>query len=242
MTQPPADTPSATREYAALARQYGRSQGRCSELLVAQARAIGRLEAEAVRLRAAVVVRDTALAFAREDRLGAEAAVPGLPRRRALARRIEALVERARRLMRERFGWQLRAGRMPDAAAPVPVPVPVPVPTIAPVAADLHRKAVLCVGPDADDATAAQRLVERAGGQFLHHGGSDQDDAEALEASLVAADLVICQTGCVGHGAYWRVQDHCRRTGKQCVLVDRPQAIERMRAGGPPEAADALHR
>lgn len=238
MNQPPADTPSATREYAALARQYGRSQGRCSELLVAQARAIARLEAEAVRLRAAVVVRDTALAFAHEDRLRAEAAVPGLPRRLALARRGEALVERVQRLMRERLGWQVRAGRVPDVAAPGPGTVP----AAAPVAADLHRKAVLCIGPDADDATAAQRLVERAGGQFLHHGGSDQDDAEALEASLVAADLVICQTGCVGHGAYWRVQDHCRRTGKQCVLVDRPQAIEWMRAGGQTEAADALHR
>ena len=234
MNQPPADTPSDMLEYAALARQYGRSQGRCSELLVAQARAISRLEAEAVRLRAAVIVRDTALAFAHEDRLRAEAAVPGLPRRRALARRGEALVERIQRLMRERLGWQVRAGAASPAAQTGP--------TAAPVAADLHRKSVLCVGPDAGDAGVAQRLVEDAGGQFLHHGGSDQDDAEALEASLVAADLVICQTGCVGHGAYWRVQDHCRRTGKQCVLVDRPQAIEWMRAGGRPEAADAAHR
>ncbi len=238
MNQPPAETPSATREYAALARQYGRSQGRCSELLVAQARAIARLEAEAVRLRGALIVRDTALALAHEDRLRAEAAVPGLPRRLALARRGEALVERVQRLMRERLGWQVRAGRVPDAAATAPAAVP----AVAPLAADLHRKAVLCIGPDAEDATAAQRLVEGAGGQFLHHGGSDQDDAEALEASLVAADLVICQTGCVGHGAYWRVQDHCRRTGKQCVLVDRPQAIEWMRAGGQPAAADAPPR
>ena len=234
MTQPPADTSSATLEYAALARQYGRSQGRCTELLVAQARAISRLEAEAVRLRAAVIVRDTALAFAHEDRLRAEAAVPGLPRRRALARRGEALVERIQRLMRERLGWQARAGAATAAAQIAPAAVS--------AMADLHRKAVLCVGPSAGEASVAQRMVEGAGGQFLHHGGSDQDDAEALEASLVAADLVICQTGCVGHGAYWRVQDHCRRTGKQCVLVDRPQAIEWMRAGGQPEAADALHR
>ncbi|MBP7566532.1 MAG: DUF2325 domain-containing protein [Burkholderiaceae bacterium] len=52
-------------------------------------------------------------------------------------------------------------------------------------------------------------------------------EADPLEAALVAADLVICQTGCLGHDAYWRVQDHCRRTGKTCVLVDLPQAPRR---------------
>ena len=51
------------------------------------------------------------------------------------------------------------------------------------------------------------------------------DEGAALEASLRAADLVICQTGCISHDAYWRVQDHCKRTGKQCVLVDQPQAL-----------------
>lgn len=46
-----------------------------------------------------------------------------------------------------------------------------------------------------------------------------------LEASLCAADLVICKTGCIGHGSYWRVEDHCRRTGKTCVLVEEPDAL-----------------
>ncbi|WP_225976114.1 DUF2325 domain-containing protein, partial [Paracidovorax avenae] len=54
-------------------------------------------------------------------------------------------------------------------------------------------------------------------------------DAAAFEASLRAADFVICQTGCVGHDDYWRVQDHCRRTGKPCVLVDQPQVVHVMR-------------
>lgn len=38
-------------------------------------------------------------------------------------------------------------------------------------------------------------------------------------STAVAADLVICQTGCLGHGGYWREQDHCRRTGQPCVLA-----------------------
>ena len=53
----------------------------------------------------------------------------------------------------------------------------------------------------------------------------EREDRAALEAVLVSADLVICQTGCISHDAYWRVQDQCKRTGKQCVLVDQPTAI-----------------
>ena len=50
------------------------------------------------------------------------------------------------------------------------------------------------------------------------------DTQALLEASRVAADWVICQTGCLSHGAYWRVEDHCRRTGKTCVLVEQSAA------------------
>ncbi|OIQ66895.1 hypothetical protein GALL_515330 [mine drainage metagenome] len=70
---------------------------------------------------------------------------------------------------------------------------------------------------------------------------SDADVAEssALEASLAAADLVICQTGCVSHGAYWRLQDHCKRTGKICMLVDQPEALRIVRIHRPPRAEPA---
>jgi hypothetical protein len=43
---------------------------------------------------------------------------------------------------------------------------------------------------------------------------------------------VICQTGCVSHGAYWRVKDHCRRTGKRCVFVETPSRHSLARALG----------
>ena len=58
---------------------------------------------------------------------------------------------------------------------------------------------------------------------------SPGQQSQALEASLVAADLVICQTGCLSHGEYWRVRDHCKRTGKTCVLVDQPEALRIVR-------------
>lgn len=53
--------------------------------------------------------------------------------------------------------------------------------------------------------------------------------SQALEACLVEEHLVICQTGCLSHGEYWRVQDHCKRTGKTCVLVEQPEAVRIVR-------------
>lgn len=61
------------------------------------------------------------------------------------------------------------------------------------------------------------------------------DDPQLLENSLRAADLVICQSGCISAGAYWRVEDHCKRTGKACVLVAQPDALRivRVHRAGP---------
>jgi hypothetical protein len=100
-----------------------------------------------------------------------------------------------------------------------------PVPAAVIAAATLREKSVLCVGDDAMALMLTRKVVEMAGGRYLGHCGGESTDGDTLEASLVAADLVICQTGCVSHGAYWRVKDHCTRTGKQCVLVDKPEAL-----------------
>jgi len=63
-------------------------------------------------------------------------------------------------------------------------------------------------------------------------------DSDGLEDSLRCADLVICQTGCLSHGAFWRVEDHCKRTGKACVLVEQPGALRivRIHTSGQPLA------
>jgi len=50
-------------EHVLLARSYGDAQARCSRLIGAQQALIRQLEAQVIRLRAAVIVRDTALAF-----------------------------------------------------------------------------------------------------------------------------------------------------------------------------------
>ncbi|MBB1624734.1 DUF2325 domain-containing protein [Achromobacter sp. UMC71] len=214
---------SLQREHAALLAAYGQAQARCSRLLSAQAQRIAHLEAEAMRLRAAVIQRDTALAWAREDRAALEGAIPGLPKRVALARRVTQLMDRVQSLMRERLAWQDRAAQarqrsLDSAAEPAARPAVI-------AAAALREKSVLCVGEDAMALMLTRKVVEMAGGRYLGHCGGENTDGDTLEASLVAADLVICQTGCVSHGAYWRVKDHCTRTGKQCVLVDKPEAL-----------------
>lgn len=212
-------------EHRVLMGEYGRAQARCSAQLAAQAARIAQLESELMRARAQVVIRDTQLALARDALAELAASVPGLQTRARLARKVEWLGERVQDLMREllRLQW-------------LPAPSVVPAPALQ---ADVREKAVLYVGnysslapgQDAGGANVAQLAIEQAGGRFLHHAGGDDgaDDAAALEAGLVAADLVICQTGCVSHDAYWRVHDHCRRTGKQCVLVDQPQAMHFVR-------------
>jgi len=176
-------------EHHALLRHCGQIQTRCSDLVQAQAVAIHHLSAQIVRLRAAVIVRDTALAWAREDRAELEATLPGLPRRVALARRVETLLARIQDLMRERFHWQQgELAKRLTGSDDFPAPV---------------RASAL--GSPEDTAQV--------------------DDLASLEGSLLAADLVICQTGCLSHGAYWRVQDHCKRTGKTCVLVEQPDIV-----------------
>lgn len=222
------------REHSVLLNEYGRVQSRCSELLARQIDQIEALQTEAARmqthimcLRAEVIVRDTALAYAREDLSALRAAIPGLPTRVTLARRVETLTRRVQELLRERLG--LHAKVQPAAPASGGASMRI----------DLREKSVLCVGQDEPGTIVAQQAIEKAGGHFLHHDGRDDEDEAVLEASLKAADMVICQTGCVSHDAYWRVQDHCKRTGKQCVLVEQPQAMHFVRSLGEVSSAPA---
>lgn len=158
------------QEYAALLSQYGRAQTRCSRLLSRHAEQIAQLRQEVMVLRGALVAQTSALAWAREDRAALEASLPGLPRRRVLARRLDFLMERVQSLLRARSGGTPGPALMVDASA----------------------KSVLCVGAGGAAARAARAAIERAGGRFLHHDG-EVGDAAGLEASLVSADLVICR-------------------------------------------------
>ena len=81
----------------------------------------------------------------------------------------------------------------------------------------LGQKTVLCVGGRSGNIPNYRDVMERVDGRFAHHDGGLEDNALELDASPAAADLVICQAGCISHNAYSRVQDFGERTGKQCV-------------------------
>lgn len=84
---------------------------------------------------------------------------------------------------------------------------------------DLSGKRVLCVGGRSGSLSSYRDVVERCGGQFLHHDGGLEESAQRIDSVVAAADIVICQAGCISHNAYWRVKEHCKRTGKRCVFV-----------------------
>jgi hypothetical protein len=88
----------------------------------------------------------------------------------------------------------------------------------------LNDKAVLCVGGRSKTVPVYRTIIESAGGKFSHHDGGMEHNVALLEPSMAAADLVICQTGCISHKSYFRVKEFCKRNGKQCVYVENPSA------------------
>ena len=193
---------------------------------------LDRLQERAMRERADAIGRDTALAALRDELQALHEQAPGLPRRQELARQVQAqaerIVELERALSRERQAAERRA--------PVVSVVRPAEPTATPEAASVEAapplgdRTVLCVGGQPASVPLYRHIVERSGGRFLHHGGGEEHSAQRLDATLSAADLVICQTGCISHDAYWRVKDHCKRHGKRCVFVDNPGSASLKRA------------
>lgn len=183
----------------ALLSAYGEAQGRVTRLISDHMQVIRRLQAEVMQLRATALVRASAAAWAQEDLETLKLTVPGLPKRLILAQRVTTLESRVQDLLRA-----LRArDRVPD----------------------IPKKAIFWMS----EAIAPTPTVA-VEGDHGHGSTAPQDhellaDGTAFEADLAGADIVICQTGCVSHRDYWRVQDHCKRTGKRCILVDDARAL-----------------
>ncbi len=227
-------------ENAVLARELGAAQQRSMRQAAEHARRADELQGSVVALRAQMIVRDTTIASLREDLQSLESAIPGLQSRVELARESQRLIERVQQLERSQLQSQHEADRqrrradeladalqrrdakglagIEDASADVGLP------------ARLDDRAVLCVGGRPASVPVYRQLIEHTGGRFLHHDGGEQDSPAKLDSTLAAADLVICQTGCISHDAYWRVKDHCKRTGKRCIFVESPSATGLKRA------------
>lgn len=152
-------------------------------------------------------------------------ALPPLPR--------EALVRRVAELRRELAALQPQPpAAVADAPATCtaddrPSKAHAPDATAAqerPPAAALHAARVLCVGGRSAQVPLYRALVQRHGGEFEHHDGGIEDGAHRLAEQLAAADLVLCQAGCINHNAYARVKAHCKRHRKPCVFIHKPGA------------------
>jgi hypothetical protein len=188
-------------------------------------------QSRAMQLRAEAIGRDTALAALHDELQSLQVQAPGLKARAELARRVQEQAERIAELERQLRAMQQQAEHRELRTAPIAVPAEaVAAPPVAAPPPVLGDRAVLCVGGRPASVPLYRHIVERSGGRFLHHDGGDEQSVQRLDATLSAADLVICQTGCVSHDAYWRVKEHCKRHGKRCVFIDNPGSASLKRA------------
>lgn len=211
-------------EHQALARDYAEVQQRVTAWSLERAREQQAWEQERMQLRAAQISLQTQLDQAQEQLQHWQAARPDLPEREALRERLTEQVERNHALQREVSRLSAPVQLVAEPVAPAPGAGDVAVEP-----ASLEHRVILCVGGRGGSVPQYRQAVEGCGAKFLHHDGGSEHKPAQLEPQLAAADLVICQTGCISHDAYWRVKDHCKRHGKRCVFVETPSrsAFER---------------
>lgn len=225
-------------ENAVLTRELGKAQERSTRLISEKSGEIERLAAQLVRLRAESMGKDSRIAFLCEDLAALKAAQPEFDLGVRLQKKVEQMALRQTELegqcaeLRQKLASTTRTleGMGSEAARSAATGMAErPALRAAPVTVYLHQKTVLCVGGRSGSVASYRDAIERVGGRFAHHDGGLEDSQSVLDASLAAADLVICQTGCISHNAYWKVKDFCKRTGKRCVFVENPSASSLVR-------------
>jgi len=207
-----------------LARELARVQQRSAAQQLERNTELEQHNGALMQLRAQLVSRDSTIAALRQELEELRSAIPELETRESLVQRLQQTEERERALRQQVIELKQDASRTaaqaqpaaaaPDETAPAAHVVRMPI--------RLADRSVLCVGGRSGNVATYRALIEKEGAQFAHHDGGLEDNANRLDASLAAADLVICQTGCISHSAYWRVKEFCKRTGKRCVFIDNP--------------------
>ena len=220
-------------ENALLARELARVQERSSRWMSDKSGEVERLNAQLIQARADNIGKDSHLAFLRADLATLKAATPGLESGLRLQKKMAQMTLRQTELeehlgdVRQKLALAEKALESLQASTTRQADVAPEEPSAnraVPITFYLHQKTVLCVGGRSGNVASYRDLIERVGGRFAHHDGGQEDSHNILDANLTAADLVICQTGCISHNAYWKVKDFCKRTGKRCVFIENPSA------------------
>ncbi|MCU6500329.1 DUF2325 domain-containing protein [Rugamonas sp. A1-17] len=211
-------------ENARLAHDLTKAQQRAAALLADKTADGEQHAAQLMQLRAQSVGKDSMIDSLRAELEQLRESIPGLESRARLAERLMQMEERERGMRNQIAELKLELARARTAPDPAPAQEETRqvVQHVMRMPLSLNDRAVLCVGGRSGNVATYRELIEREGAQFAHHDGGLEDNANRLDASLAAADLVICQTGCISHSAYWRVKDYCKRNGKRCVFIDNP--------------------
>lgn len=220
---------SVMDENATLTRELGRVQERVTRQMAEKAMEFDKLKTLHTQTSTQLISKDCEIERLKTDLVAVKETQPDHESRARLQKRIEHLLlrEADQHSLISELKQKLAAtyaglaninvaetmSGMPSKAKPS---------RVIPIIVQLQQKAVLCVGGRSGKVASYRNIIERVGGRFAHHDGGLEDSQHLLETSLAAADLVICQTGCISHNAYWRVKDFCKRTGKQCVFVENP--------------------
>lgn len=223
-----------TDENGVLTRELAKVQERMTRVMGQKSAELERMTSELVQARAASITKDSRIAFLTQDLETLQASIPQLEDKQRLQKRLNQVTVHQTELetqnaeLRRKVAAADRAVLERVAAGLVLPETPVledrSGPQAQPIRLYLNHKVVLCVGGRSGNLANYRDVVERVGGRFTHHDGGVEDNVSVLDANLAAADLVICQTGCISHNAYWRVKDFCKRTGKRCVFVENPSA------------------
>ncbi|MFT3930890.1 MAG: DUF2325 domain-containing protein [Spongiibacteraceae bacterium] len=218
-------------ENAILGRDLARAQNRSTHLLCEKATQIEQLNAELTRVRALLCHNENELAQARADIERLRSSVPHLESRERLTEKVShlqtAVEDRDAQLAALRHQLAQR-GDLENSRQLELIDITESEATTAPTNIHqqkpllLEHKKVLCVGGRHASVASYRNIIESYGGDYLHHDGGVEENIARLVTSIAAADLIICQTGCISHDAYWRVKDQCKRTGKQCIYIDNP--------------------
>ena len=83
----------------------------------------------------------------------------------------------------------------------------------------LSGKRILCVGGRTNLVQHYRALVERHGGELLHHDGGLEESLDAVTRAMTTVDAVLCPIDRVSHAATLKVKRACKHLAKEFIVL-----------------------